>query len=209
MINPVNRHFNFEDDTSTLYFEDREPGDFFIRGGICWPEMVEIHGDVEVVGYAVICGKEIKTDTVYVFDQFQFLTIENIIDKATGVMQYPGIAQWLCKNWANYFAQQYFWCQPEELARAYRLEIIRSKMIKPQPFFKEVPWSDDNQATIELTRVMTMGKLKMDPKSKLFEQIAQVKKADDKLLPAVHALKCALIGYQRYPYYKKAASERP
>ena len=132
---PNKAHYNLEQRTSTLYFEAQTHAEYMMRGGVCWPISVEVRGKMDVYGYIIMTGYNVESGLVTVFEQKQFVVVDNILrlDKS---IEYHGIAPWFNRCWSKYFASDFFWNQDFELAKKYRLEVIRSEMIKPQPVYR-------------------------------------------------------------------------
>ena len=75
MDKPRKATYNAKRETSTLYFKNFDDSrEFYMRGGVCWPE-----GDAD--GFAIMRGQQINNDHVYVFEQIEFATIDDIRDK--------------------------------------------------------------------------------------------------------------------------------
>lgn len=198
---PNKAHFNLEQRTSTLYFEDQVHADYMMRGGVCWPIPVDTGKGLDVYGYIIMCGYDVKTGLVTVFEQTDFIVIDNIL-KPDRAIEYPGIAPWINRCWSKYFAQDFFWNQDWELAKTYRLQVIRSEMIEPKPQFIEIGWSDLAEAQQTLWKYVKVGKVSIEKDSKLYKQLELTKSTDKQIYPATHALMCCLCGIERSPYRK-------
>ena len=198
---PQKAHYNVEQRTSTLYFKDQAHSEYMMRGGVCWPISVEVGKKLDVYGFILMAGYNTETGLVTVFEQTEFVVIDNILrpDKS---IEYHGIAPWLNKCWSKYFAQDFFWNQDFELAKKYRLEIIRSEMIVPKPQFIEMEWSDLEEAKQVVWKYVKLGKIRIEKDSKLFHQLELTKMGDKQTYPAVHALMCCLCGMERHPWRK-------
>jgi hypothetical protein len=159
-----------------------------------------------------MCGQEISSGIVYVFEQTEFLTIESIINQESRLIEYPGLAGWFNRMWGTYFADHYFWSQPDLVARKYRTDIHRSKMIKPMPHMQEIDAIDPSQADITIYKLVKLKLIRFDAESPVHTALAQAKKLDQQQSmsriddPVMHALRCAIVGLDRYPHYKRAAN---
>ncbi len=202
MQKPTKAHFNHKRGTSMLYFPDNTLGEYYMRGGICWPTSYEIDGVRDVNGCAVMVGQEVETKICYIFDVQTWIVVDSILDSNQKV-EFTGIGLWFNRLWSRFFARDFYWKQDFELAKKYRLEILRSKMVKPKPQFIEVPWTDDEDALNVVWKQAKMKKLLGDKGSILSEQMALVKKGDKQVYPAVHALCCAMMGIERFPWRKR------
>ncbi len=188
---PKNRHYNLDKETSTLYFEDREPGEFYMRGAIFWPEAGS--------GFAIMAGLEIDTGKVHIFEQRSFLTVENIL-KPDRTIEYEGVAAWFNRCWSRYFADSYFWNQDVQLEKRFRLQVIRSQMIEPKPHFIEAPFGDENEARHLSFEYGRTGRLLIEKDSELAQQLELSEHDEKTQYPAVRALGRLLIGLERYPF---------
>jgi hypothetical protein len=206
MRKPINKRYDPRSLTSTLYFKEQEFGEYYMRGGICWPMMYDKDGNPDIQGFAIMAGQDVETGIVHIFEQFEFVTIEHIIGP-DHIFQYHGIAPWFNKCFYRYFGRDFYWHQPDELVRKYRLETIRSKQIEPKPVFIEVPWTDDNDAHLLVFRYVKLKKILFDKDSELHNQLTLAKNPEKlkkrKTLPAVHALQCVLAGLERFPWRKR------
>jgi hypothetical protein len=191
MDKPRKATYNQRRETSTLYFQDFDDSrEFYMRGGVCWPE-----GDAN--GFAVMGGQQINNGQVYVFEQTEFVTVDNIVQD--GQILYHGLSSWLNRCWAQYFARLYFWNQPQAIHDRFRLQVYRSSSIEPKPGFIEIDLSKDHEHPLVADFVRT-GRLVIGKDSELAKQL-EVSRHDDKAeLPAVRALGRLLAGLQRFPF---------
>ena len=199
MNKPVQRHANIKRGTSNLYFKDESPIEYRMRGGVCFPTMVHSGGRADIQGFILMSGQDVKTKKVHIFEQRDFVVIESILDD-NQVIEFPGIAPWLNKCFSRYYARHFFWNQDFELAKKYRLEIIRSQMVNPKPRFIEVPWADEQEARATIWKYIKLGMITWDVGSQLDRALEQVKTDDKDLSPAIHALTVLLAGVERYPF---------
>ena len=202
MIKPTSAHYNQRRKTSTLYFDDRDPMECSMRGGICWPITYENAGRVDTNGYAVMCGYEIKTGNIYVFEQIQWITIDHIIDPETRAIKYEGTAPWFNSLWNTYYAKSFYYHQSYDLSKRFVLAVGRSPMIGTRPRFVELPPTDAQDIISALWMALKAGKLFREGDTELQRQMEMVKSGDKQVLPAVHAMGCALVGIERFPWRK-------
>ena len=202
MIKPIHKHYDTHRRTTILYFdhEPDRPIEFYMRGGICWPIRYENPtGQIDNSGYVLMAGQDVKTGRVMIFEETQWVTIDNILGD-NHVIRYPGLSHWFNKVWEGYFAQSFYWQQEDELARRFRLQILRSKMIHPKPRFVEVPYSDTSDMISCIWTMLKANKLNRASGTVLQQQLEMVKEGDKQVLPAVHALGCCLLGFERFPW---------
>lgn len=203
MKKPNSRHANLKRGTSTLYFKDENPTEYRMRGGVCFPMMIHLGGRTDIQGFILMSGQNIKTKQVRIFEQTEFIVVEPILDDKQ-LVEFQGIENWLNMCFSRYFARQFFWNQDFELAKKYRLEIIRSQMIEPKPRMMEVPWVDEKEAMSIIWKYIKLGRITWDAGSILDRALEQVKNDDKIMLPAVHALTVLLSGIERFPYKERS-----
>ncbi len=75
-------------------------------------------------------------------------------------------------------------------------------MIDSKPHFVEIKWQDANQAMHTVFEKDTLGKLKYTKSGKVNLQMQEFLADQDDVYPALHALKCALAGYDRYQKFR-------
>jgi len=204
---PSKSYPNFDKGTSTLVFKGEEdnPREFYMIGGICWPVQYELPDQPpDVLGYAILAGKDLETGIVYVFEQKDFVTIEHIFNEKQ-IVAYHGLAPWFNTIWARYYANRFYFNQSDEISRKYRLDVIRSEMITSRPQMIEVPMPDIKDALHTVWRYAKTKGVKIDADSLLGVHLplAKVDKHKRNIAsPPVHALACMLVGLDRFPYRK-------
>jgi hypothetical protein len=207
---PVSRILN-DDKSVTLYFEfdDEEmrypQAEFDIRGGICFPtEFKDEHGNFDIQGFAVLVAMDIEKKIFWVFEERSFIVIDNILNNDQ-MIECHGIASWFNSCWSQYYCRKYYWHQDNELVKQYRLEIGRSEMIQPKPILIEIPWGNDSDARHFVWKSVKSKKLRCQKGTELYRQLEYAKKGDKQTYPAVHALQCALMGMERFPFRKRVS----
>ena len=217
MIHPINKHYDPNRKTTTLFFDGRPSMECYMRGGICFPISFEDEqGMTDISGYAVLCGQDVYTKLIWVFEDISWVSIDNIVDQQSNILRYHGLSHWLNKAWSEYFANVFFWQQPYHLVKRHRIQIIRSEMINPKPRFVEVPVTTGNQymttdfisAIWEKLKSKTlMHGIKGEPETEIQRQLAKIKMGEKQMFPGVHALGVCIMGFNRYPW--RAPTERP
>ena len=199
MDKPKKATYNSKRETSTLYFKDFDDSrEFYMRGGVCWPE-----GDAE--GFAIMGGQQINNGHVYVFEQIEFATVDDIIQD--GQIRYHGLASWLNRAWSKYFARLYFWNQPQDLHDRFRLQVYRSSSIQPNQAFIEAALTSEEDSRSLVVDYIRTGRVAIEAGSELAKEL-EVSRHDDKAqLPAVRALGRFLAGLQRYPFVNHHVEE--
>ncbi len=203
MIEPIKARANLNRETSELMFpfdeekEERFKGEFYLKGGVCWPSIDS--------GFILLAGQDIATRKIHIFEQREFITIQNRID-SNGRIEFEGIAQWLNTCWSKYFATRFYWSQDSELGKPFCLEIYRSENIAPQPPLIEIPLPTgcDNGLILDCLR---FKRLVFEDASKL-HQALQVLRTDPKAdLSPLKALTCCLGAYSKYPFTRHNVEE--
>lgn len=200
-MKPLRVHANADRKTSVLFFEGAAAGsEFYMRGGVCWPMLVEReHGAADVQGFAIMAGLEVEAGVVRVFEETDFVSVEHILapDKT---IEHRGLAAWLNTNWSRYFADTYYWNQGGELTRKYRLEVSRSPWCKPKPHFVEIAWQDEAEARQLIWRYVKLNRLRVARDGQLAREMEAAKMDKAAATPALHALQCVLAGLERNPW---------
>ena len=202
------QYYQSERDTSILRFcnDDSHPenGEFWIRGGICWPVVPRTGAGGIAVGHAVLVGFNLQKKTYIVFEDTEFKCIDPIIEN--GRMTFEGIASWFNMCHANYFVRYFYYYADELTHRTYLLPTLRSKMISRAPGFIEVPWQSDSDVLPVFWRLVNLKRLKQSSQA-IKDQARQCQGAlgavELALYPAMYALTCALVGMERWPWRER------
>ena len=193
---PYIKSYDVERKISELFFQKDQAvpsGEYYLRGGICFP----VINDDGISGYATMCGKHLGSGVIYVLEEQEFCTIDHIKSQ-TGRIEFKGLSTWFNDCWTNYFADSYYYHQDYETCKKYRLQVIRSIMINPKPHFIEIKWQDADQAMHTIFEKDMLNQLKYSSKGKIYQEMQEYNATPDEKYPALHALKCALAGYDRY-----------
>lgn len=203
MKKPV--HVTKRDENSLLYFA--EPGvtdesqweakEYFMVGGICFPELFQASDGQELTGYVITCGKAEDTQVITVFEQQKFVTITDIIDPETNVIEHYGITSFFNTSWQKYYCDMFFWSQDKIRHKHYLLEILNTPLINPKPDFPESRANIDDMIHAIWTLVTT-GKLRFERDSTLHKELDRYKVGDNNPHPSIHALTCAVAGFDVY-----------
>jgi len=198
---PQKCHRNIERGTTTLYFDHATPIEYDIRGGICWPISFEVApGQFQVMGYAVLCGYNVKTGAVVVLSQRDWVVVDNVTDQK-GIVTHEGIGNWFNRCWSKYFGKLFYYHQPAHLRQRLKLEISRSEIIQPKPVFRSIDWSHDVEAIHTVWRLAAENRIAWGKDSKLHQDMQRVSYADMKTITApILALVCAVMGFERFPW---------
>jgi hypothetical protein len=207
---PTQQHYQPDRKVVVLRFENNDSnplnGEYFIRGGVCWPVAVRTSTGQSVKGHAVLVGYNLFTKTYTMFEDTDFICVDPVVENNR--VMYDGVANWFNECWSKYFCRYWYYHQDETTHRMYLLQTIRSEMIKPTPGFIEIPWQDEGAVVPVLWRMISNKRLKFNsPSPVILDQIRQCQTtlgaSDLGLYPAVHALVCALAGMERWPWRER------
>lgn len=194
---PYESFFDASRNVVRLYFEDNEiidSGEYFVRGGICWPVVTE----TGISGHISICGRNVETGITYVFDDRSFVSADNILESNGDGILHRGILTWLRVKWAKYCGIKYYWNQAESTNRKYMLAVSRS-FIEPKPEFVRVTWQDSHQALFSVMYADTTGMLRYSRESRVLADM-EIMNGDSEYpvekLPALYSLMCCMYGFE-------------
>ena len=115
-------------------------------------------------------------------------------------IKYPGLSHWFNEMWNKYFIRKYFFHQPEELSRRFRLQMRRSPMIDPKPRLIEMEVVDKEDMVSVMWHWIKTGKIEISKESEVAINLQEMgKDSSQDMTPAIHALGCCLIGIEKYP----------
>lgn len=207
MNQPTQQHYQPERRTVILRFgSDDNPlnGEYYCRGGVCWPVAVRNSDGRSAVGHAVMVGFNLQTKKYTVFEDREFVCVDPIVEN--GQVTFDGVSNWFNQCWSKYYCQYWYYHQDETTHRTYLLQTIRSQMIQPKPGFIEVPWQDENAVAPMFWQMVNTKRLKFGSKT-ILEQARQYQamlgSSELALFPAVYALVCALSGMERWPWRER------
>ena len=184
--------------TRAWYSDGRPPHEFYMRGGICWPYSEYAGVRTQLQGYAVLCGQDVNTGTVYVLDHIDFKTIDPMIDQKTQVVIHSGVSEWFNNCWSKWYCRKYYWHDMSTTSRAYRITVSRSKMCEPKPSFPEAKWQDyDSVRALWITMAMTK---QFVADAGLIAELKKPESMEAKLHPPTHSIVCALVGLNMHPW---------
>ncbi len=175
-------------------------GRYAVRGAVCWPVNVR-PGEIE--GFALVAGQHLGTKVVWVFEETRFYTIDHVMGEH-GKIDVPGLSSFLNRAWATYFCDRYYTHQDDGTQHTYRLQVLQSPMIQPKPFFVDVPWDDDAQVDSLIDMYNATKRGKMDSEGPLNQERMVYQAQPGRVNPAIHALKCLLASFERFPYRRPA-----
>ncbi len=202
MDKPESRHFDPIRKTSFLHMPNGEIRESYIRGGISFPYRYKTASGINNHGYIVLSGQDIKTSKVYIYEQMNWVTIDDILDDKNKI-KYNGLSHWLNKMWNEYYGRTFCFHQPEELSSRFRLQIKRSPMIQPKPRIIDMEVVDKNDLVSIIWHWVKTEKIEIEKESMVALNLQEMMKDSvAEMTPAIHALGCCLLGIERYPWRK-------
>ena len=217
MRNPIPRPWRImldkERNCTTFFFQENSmfPSDrgvdFMVRGAVCWPATVGRGVDTATEGFVIVAGQELSTKRIVIFEQRPFVCIDHIISTETRRILYEGIAHAMSVWFSRYFVDTYYWHDHMDTHNRYLIQMVRSDMLQPKPWFAEVIWHDDSQAKHAVWELVTHNRLvhwageapdkgRMEP---LYDALLRFRD-NEEILPATKAMMTLAIGYERFPW---------
>lgn len=202
---PVRAAANLEQHTVFLEFapESREwNGEYYMRGGICWPMPCLRPQGLVLEGCALMAGFKLASGVLTVFEEHPFSIIDN--DVATdGRILHEGLAPWFNQIWTRYYADSYFIREATDRHRQYMLQVGRSDAVAPKPRFVEAHWKDDSDAMASIMARMQRDRLWLSAGGPLSTEGADLNVGKD--MPSVRALMALCRGLEEMPYRRVQA----
>ena len=109
--------------TSTLHYDEDEvleTGEYYIRGGVCWPIRKGVGAQERYEGFIVLGLQHVESGVIYVVEESPFVCIDHVVD-STGRIEFEGISTWLNRIWSKYYANTFCYWQSEDVHRRHLL----------------------------------------------------------------------------------------
>jgi len=193
---------NWERDIVRFVYKDpRDPmaGEYYVRGGICFPTVVGVGAGLRIVGHAVLICQNIQTKVAYEFESKPFVTVDHVMAER-GVVKAEGVCTWFAKAWRRYYVRTFYFNQDEDTARKYRLQVLRSDLFEPKPGFVKLHWRDDRQAFHAILEQGARGVYRFPLGATIAQAIKTAGESELKQQPIVWATMCALNGIEAHPW---------
>ncbi|MFA5107757.1 MAG: hypothetical protein WC497_05550 [Patescibacteria group bacterium] len=206
IINQLSGLYQPDRNTVILRFgsdDDVRNGEYYVRGGICWPVAVRNSDGGSAVGHSVVVGFNLQSKLYTVFEDNEFVCVDPIVEG--GRLTFEGVASWFNTCWARYYCRYWYHHQDETTHRTYLMQVVRSKMIEPKPGFIEIPWTDEKAVAPVFWRLVNTKRLKFTSPA-IMDQAGQYQAslgAEMAMFPAVYALTCALVAMERWPWRER------
>jgi hypothetical protein len=172
-----------------------------MRGGICFPLMRPALGGVVFSGYAVLCGVDVETKNIYVFEERAFTT-------ALAYNGQAGLDAFLLMAWRKYFCDTWFHLTDAKVFRKYILPVMKSKreqLEKKLVFhFPELDINQEKEQSLIL-ELISLNRLFYRSGGLLHKALQDYQ---GNVKPISHNIEClallyALYGLELIPYVKK------
>lgn len=200
---PIRANYLKDKELSYLEFPDKSGGEYYLRGGICWPKYSGLNEGIQ--GFAILAGLDVSTGIIRIFEERRFSSVDHI-QTADGKIEIEGLSSWFNKNWNKYYAAYYFFSQIGETHKKYLLDVVRSDMVQPKPLFVEIkPMEDANIDQIVFSKLQE-NKLEYFSEGPVHKCIQQWDLVPTKP-PVAEALGTCISGITRYPYRKQMTSD--
>jgi hypothetical protein len=185
-------------DIMRLFFEDRASRDFYIRGSVVWPKKVYTPRPQVKDGFALLAGQTMDTGQVWIFEEVEFLTIDNYCDPDTQAMERAGLQEFFLMCWSRYGCHAFFFSEDHQVHKRYLLQCYDNDMIQPKPVFLRTPYVEEERVRDNIVEeYIALGKLRGNQNSKLYQHLTTVSVDDEP--HGVHAIRCLLAGYEANP----------
>lgn len=192
---PESARVDVERGVVRMFFRNIPTYEWVVRGAVCWPQG-------EIRGHALIAGQQTTgIKQICVFTEMSFLTVDHWAPDGQGIKE-VGLCALLGKMWPLYGCDMLFYKQDDSLHRRYLLQCFDNPLVLEPPAFVEVPWTDDEIGDNLLREVMDQSRLLgIVQVSETYRQLHESDRYQDpRRLPAVHALKCLIAGYELVPW---------
>ena len=194
--------------TVNLYFDDRNYNDeYYVRGGIRWPEQVQTPSGLDVQGYACVGAVNIRTGKLYLFSEVTFKCIDHYLKDRTNQIELVGLCTWLNEVRTRYCCDSFYYQEQPEQHRVYVVQVSRSIMIVPKPHFIEVH-ADEEQMRNSLVTWDGTDRLIFNAGGEFHKALekygASVQSGKVIEPPAVRGVEAMLCGVERNPWRNRA-----
>jgi len=192
--------------TSTLYFDDDTRGEYYLRGGLCFP-FTQVQADrYRTEGFALLCGYNVDTEMRVLFEFTPFTSVAHVI-RADGTLEREGLCSFLARCWCNYGARTFYAHDEGALGDSFKIIVQRDPTIVPKPVLIDLVWPGAPGAAEQVIHHLVSRKLLTGPKE--FAEEMRKASAQGAGTPAKHALICALLGMEQHPWRKPRERETP
>lgn len=195
---------------SRLVFSDGRTGQYHMRGGICAP-LSEMQGAYSrTQGYVVLCGQNVMTGEVSVWEHRAFTRVEHMVKD--GALVEEGVQSFFLRSWSLYGCREFYWHENGVWTAHFARAVRNCKAIEPRARFLDLVWPQNGSAEQILHGYKSACSLSI-PRSlrdAIQSRIADAERAPGKILnEPMHALVCCLLGMAQRPWRAKPVPETP
>jgi len=197
--------FNVKTGTVSLFEGQNNLGTFQMRGAVTLPCRLQQGGGPAPMpkGVILVAGRNVDTDLVEVFLEREFLTVEPILDQATGRMESPGALSIYMEGWARWFCREYYIHQPDMAEHMHRVELSRIAHLNPKPHLIHVPFGEAREADAALWDRSQRCTLAIPKGGLLAREIARYLAKPDEPTPPAWAAMVLCAGAAMFPPPRK------
>lgn len=206
---PTICNWNAECKTVSLWFHQDVRGwngEYYMRGGICWPREVRTERGMDVQGYALVAGLDMTKQTLTVFAETDFKTIDHFIPSGANIIETQGLSAWLDEMRAKFCCDGFYCREEPEHHRIHVMQVHASAMIQPKPHFMEVH-AEDELMQARLVSWLSSGRLAYNAERGLHQALQRYEASSQMgqvvVLPAVSAMQAVCVGLDRHPPRKR------
>ena len=183
--------------TVDLAMPGRGRREYYIRGGVCWPQ----GGHPEQYGALVVGAQDVEDKTVFAIAEGRFLTVEPCVDPTTGTM-FAGCAARFNEVWQRFYCRSFYFREDEGEHRKWLLECLRCGGLEPKPECVRADWRE-KATDMVVDRWLTVGRLALAQEGPTFAALSELRMrpgTDGYYVPPVRALAALLAGLERSPW---------
>ena len=119
-----------------LGFSDADlDGEYFLRGGLCWPRFSPGQG---LEGFAVLAGYNVETKGITLFEELPYKCVSPLATPEGEVLD-SGLAPFMNHAASRYYCERFYVPRTYgATADRYRLDLLRNKLILRPPMLVEI-----------------------------------------------------------------------
>lgn len=192
---PLSATPDLKRDTVRLSFDiGPSPIDMYVRGAVAWPVG-------KTPGMALVAGFDIKTEHIWIFDDYVFLTYYPLFAKNKGWE--VGLQLFLRDIWIQYGCNALFYASDPETHQLFSRQVYRDEILKPLNIsFIKVPYTDDKIADNNIFSRTDLKTIHWSAQSDLEQQRA------DENSRGRHALRTLVAGFEYLPWHDWTKEEK-
>lgn len=206
---PTICNWNAERKTVSLWFHQDERGwngEYYMRGGICWPQEIRTEMGMDVQGYALVAGLDMRKQTLTVFAETNFKAIDHFVSQDSGIIETLGLCSWFNDVRGKFCCDGFYYREEPEHHRIHVMQVHASAMVQPKPHFIEV-YAEDDLMQARLVAWLSSGRLTYNADQGLHQALQRYEVSTQMgtplYLPALRAMQAVCVGLDRHPPKRK------